>query len=140
MHFFEPAWKSLLSNKGTLSIMRELFPDSPYLLKAAIEGTPEADELKKKPYAKKPLHGMQGSNVSLIYPDDPSLNFTTPGSYGREGFLIQELHPLPKHGDYHVLVGSWIIDNQPSGIGIRADRSPITTGEHCLFVPHIVES
>jgi len=138
VHFFEPAWRSLLSNKGILSVMSELFPDCPYLLKAAVDGSPEAEELKKKPYAKKPLHGLQGESVSLVYPDQPEMSFSIPGTYGKEGFLIQELHALPTYNNYHILVGSWVINDKPSGVGIRADLSPITTGNHCLFVPHMV--
>lgn len=137
--FFEPIWKSLLANKGILSIMKELSPTSPWLLESAIEGTSEATELQKLPHARKPLFGMQGKNVSLVYPDQPELSVVTPGFYGREGFLIQELHPLPVHNGYHVLLGSWLIGGKPAGIGIRADLSPVTTATHCLFVPHYVE-
>jgi glutathionylspermidine synthase len=139
VHFIEPAWKSLLSNKGVLSIMYELFPDCPYLLPAALEGSEAAAELKKHPYAKKPLFGMQGVSVSLVYPDDPLMSTAIPGEYGREGFVIQQLHPLPTYQDYHVLLGSWVVAGKPAGLGMRADRSAITTGTHCLFVPHIVE-
>lgn len=137
--FYEPIWKSLLANKGILAIMKELSPASPWLLDSAIEGSTQAEVLKKAPHVRKPLFGMQGKNVSIVYPDQPELSVVTPGFYGREGFLIQELHPLPMHNNYHVLIGSWLIGGKPAGIGIRADLSPVTTATHCLFVPHFVE-
>jgi glutathionylspermidine synthase len=39
VHFIEPAWKMLLSNKGLLPILWELFPDHPNLLPAFEQAT-----------------------------------------------------------------------------------------------------
>lgn len=137
--FIEPIWKTILANKGILPILWDLYPDSPWLLASAFENTPEAAAIKAKPHVRKPLMGREGGSISIIYPDQPAKSFVNPSRYGKEGFVLQDLHPLPKYDNYHVLIGSWVIAGQPAGIGIRADLSPITTGMHCLFVPHIVE-
>ena len=39
-------------------------------------------------------------------------------------------------GDSYVLIGSWLINDQPAGIGIREDRALITQ-DLSRFYPHI---
>jgi len=138
--FIEPIWKTILANKGILPILWQMAPECPYLLVTCFENSPQAGALKTKPHVKKPLYGREGGSISIVYPDDPTKSFVNPGVFGKEGFVVQALHPLPKYNDYHVLLGSWVIAGNPSGIGIRADLSPITTGMHCLFVPHMIEA
>lgn len=50
------------------------------------------------------------------------------GPYGEEGMIVQQFHPLPKFGDSYMLIGSWLVNDQPAGIGIREDRALITRG------------
>ncbi len=137
--FIEPVWKTILSSKGILPILWEMAPDCPWLLESYFEDAPQAAELKKQPHVRKPLFGREGGSISIIYPSEPAKSFVNPGVYGKEGFVVQALHPLPKFEDHHVLVGSWSIAGRAAGVGIRADLSPITTGMHCLFVPHYIE-
>lgn len=137
--FIEPPWKVLLSSKAIMSVMWDLAPDCPWLLESRTEEQPEALALKQRPHARKPIFGMEGTSVSLIYPGQPEKSFVNPGTLGREGFLLQDLYPLPKYENYHVLIGSWVIGGKPAGLGIRADRSPVTTANHCIFVPHFVK-
>ena len=66
---------------------------------------------------------------------DGGTGLDSEGSYGREGWIYQGLAPLPRFGDDYALVGSWIIDGQPAGIGLREDASPITRNTS-RFVPH----
>ena len=40
--------------------------------------------------------------------------------------IVQQFHPLPKFGDSYMLIGSWLVNDQPAGIGIREDRALIT--------------
>ena len=58
------------------------------------------------------------------------------GPYGEEGTIVQEFYPLPKFGDSYTLIGSWLINDQPAGIGIREDRALITQ-DLSRFYPHI---
>ena len=59
------------------------------------------------------------------------------GPYGEEGYVIQAWHPLPRFGDNHTLIGSWLVNDQPAGISIREDSGPITQ-DLSRFLPHII--
>ena len=43
---------------------------------------------------------------------------------------------LPVFGDSYMLIGSWLVNDQPAGIGIREDRALITQ-DMSRFYPHI---
>ena len=58
-----------------------------------------------------------------------------PGEYGEEGFIWQAYHPLARFGSNHTVIGSWIVGEEPAGIGIREDATPITRNTS-RFVPH----
>ena len=57
--WLEPPWKMILSNKAILPILYELFPESPYLLRAEFE--PFGDT-----YVVKPAYSREGANVSIV--------------------------------------------------------------------------
>ena len=123
----EPAWKMLLSNKAILPVLWEMFPGHPNLLAASFEEGRIASD-----FVKKPLYSREGANVSI------SAGGTTveaPGDYGAEGFVWQAYHALPRFGGAHTVIGSWIVGDEPAGIGIREDASPITRNTS-RFVPH----
>jgi len=48
------------------------------------------------------------------------------------------VHPLPHFAGGYPLIGSWVIGDRPSGIGIREDATLITR-DTARFVPHIIE-
>ena len=50
--------------------------------------------------------------------------------------IVLAFYPLPKFGDSYTLIGSWLINDQPAGIGIREDRALITQ-DLSRFYPHI---
>jgi glutathionylspermidine synthase len=60
-----------------------------------------------------------------------------PGPYTDFPYVRQEYRALPRFADNYALIGSWVIGDQPSGIGIREDNSLITR-DTARFVPHIV--
>lgn len=123
----EPAWKMLLSNKAILPVLWEMFPEHPNLLKASFEPGKFATD-----YVKKPLYSREGANVSI---NSQGEIVEAPGEYGEEGFIWQAYHRLPTFGANHTVIGSWIIGEEPAGIGIREDESPITKNTS-RFVPH----
>ena len=123
----EPAWKMLLSNKALLVVLWELNYAHPNLLPAYFDESRFAGE-----YAKKPLLAREGSNVTLRR---RSATIEQPGEYGEEGFVYQGLAPLPQFEGRHAVIGSWIVGEEPAGIGIREDDSPITRNSS-RFVPH----
>lgn len=128
---FEPLWKSILSNKGILPVLWELYPDHPNLLPAYF-----ADDKSSIPggYVKKPIFSREGANIEI---HSPSFDFKTDGDYGAEGHIVQGLALLPKFGDDYPLIGSWVIAGAPAGIGIREDKS-LVTGNMSRFVPHFI--
>lgn len=138
--FFEPPWKLLLSNKAMLQILFELAPECPFLLEACLDNNSEqASRLRKRAHARKPVFGREGGSVSLTFPHDSARNESNPTEFGREGFVLQEYFQLPKFEGFHLLLGSWVIDGKPCGMGMRADTSAITTNR-AIFVPHYIEN
>jgi glutathionylspermidine synthase len=123
----EPPWKILLSTKGLLPILWELNPNHPNLLPAAFERFRISGD-----YVQKPLYSREGANVT-VYRGAEVLR--EGGSYGDEGWIYQAYTPLPRFGDSYAVVGSWIVGDEPAGIGIREDLTPITRNSS-HFVPH----
>ena len=119
----EPAWRLLLSSKGMLALLWELFPGHPSLLPAFREpGRTGGPEIRK------PLFGREGANVTA-----PGIS--TPGGYGEEGFVHQLYAELPYFDGRYPVIGSWLITGRPHGIGMREDETPITR-DTSRFVPH----
>ncbi|GJG84869.1 putative glutathionylspermidine synthase [Gemmatimonadetes bacterium T265] len=125
--WIEPPWKMLLSNKGILPILWELFPDHPNLLPAYF------DEWRLDAYARKPLLSREGANVSLVMFGDEIAH--SAGDYGAEGYVYQAIAPLPRFDGRTPVVGAWIVAGEAAGIGIREADGPITTNTS-RFVPH----
>jgi glutathionylspermidine synthase len=123
----EPPWKMLLSNKAILPILWEKFPGHPNLLAASFEPGRFATD-----YVKKPIFSREGANVSI---NAGGRTLEEPGTYGAEGYIWQAYHELPRFAGNYTVIGSWIIGEEPAGIGIREDDSPITKNTS-RFVPH----
>ncbi|HNX93953.1 MAG TPA: glutathionylspermidine synthase family protein [Holophaga sp.] len=131
--FLEPAWKMLLSNKALLAILWELFPDSPYLLPAYLDGPRDLIA-----YVKKPILAREGANVEIHAPGLDLQASEQRDCYGAEGYIYQAYAPLPECDGFHPVIGGWIVDGEPAGMGIRESISPITDNGSC-FVPHVIE-
>lgn len=125
---FEPAWKMVLSNKGILPILWEMYPGHPNLLPSYFD----ASKLEAV-YVAKPLLSREGANVTLY--DRQGARSVSDGFYGAEGYVYQEAKPLPCFDGNYAVVGSWIINGLPAGMGIREDDTPITKNTS-RFVPH----
>ena len=65
---------------------------------------------------------------------DGSVVATMDGDYGDEGYVFQELAVAQIDGKYPV-IGAWVVDGVPAGMGIRESDTPIT-GNLARFVPH----
>ncbi len=126
--FVEPVWKMLLSNKGLLPVLWELFPDHPNLLPAYDEAAPLAGS-----YVRKPRLSREGSNVTLI--ERGVMVEETSGEYGEEGHVFQAVAHLPEFDGHRPIFGVWIVDHEAAGLGIREDTRRIT-GNLSRFVPH----
>ncbi len=125
--FIEPAWKMVLSTKGILPVLWEMFPGHANLLPSYFD----ASRLDSS-FVKKPLFAREGANIELVL---EGKKMTTEGGYGSEGYIYQELKQLPVFDDRHPVIGSWVVNGMAAGIGIREDDSPITKNTS-RFVPH----
>ena len=132
--WIEPAWKAILSNKGILPLLWEMFPDHPNLLPAFFEDDPNAASLGAS-FVRKPLYSREGANVTLV--SQGVTVMAQQGPYGAEGFIRQGLAPLPNFANQYPVVGSWLIDHTPCGLSIREDENPIT-GNTSRFLPHAI--
>ena len=132
--WIEPPWKAILSNKGILPLLWEMFPDHPNLLPAFFENDPNAAQLGTS-FVRKPLFSREGANVALI--SDGMTVMEQQGPYGAEGFVRQALAPLPNFSGQYPVIGSWLVDHTPCGLSIREDENPIT-GNMSRFLPHAI--
>ncbi|MBJ9999987.1 MULTISPECIES: glutathionylspermidine synthase family protein [Erwiniaceae] len=130
VRWLEPGWKSIISNKAMLPLLWKMFPNHPNLLAAyfAEDNVPHMDK-----YVVKPLFSREGANIRIV--ENGKEIARVDGPYGEEGMIVQQFHPLPKFGDSYTLIGSWLIDDQPAGIGLREDRELITQ-DLSRFYPH----
>jgi len=128
MCWIEPAWKMVLSNKAILAVLWELFPNHPNLLPCSFE-TPSFDHVRK------PFLGREGANISVVR--NRQTVAETGGGYGEERWVYQALFNLPDFDGNRAVLGSWIVDGQPAGMGIR--EGDLITGNTARFVPHVLD-
>lgn len=128
LQWIEPIWKMMFSNKGLLAILWEMYPDHQYLLPAYLDGPRGMEE-----YVRKPLLSREGANIAVFHGGAKTQTY---GQYGGEGFVYQALADIPcLQGNYPV-IGSWMIDQAPAGMGVRESDSIVTTNTS-RFVPHL---
>ena len=146
MTWIEPIWKMLLSNKGILPILWELYPNHELLLEAHFEpaasawspvGVPPNDGGLTS-YVRKPLHSREGANIQIVRPNAQLV--ATGGPYGEGPFVRQAIAPdavfaNPLGQPRYPVLGLWMIDQECGGMGIRESAGPITDNLSS-FVPH----
>ena len=129
-YFLEPPWKMILSNKGILPLLWEMYPNHPNLLAAYYEPS------KLQWHVKKPFFSREGANITIV--TDVEKLAESGGTYGEEGYIYQDFAPLPKFDGNHPVLGSWVIDGESAGMGIRESTSLITNNLG-RFIPHIIK-
>jgi glutathionylspermidine synthase len=127
--WIEPIWKMLWSNKALLAILWELFPNHELLLPAFLDGPRDLGS-----YVRKPFFGREGANVTVSL--SGITMESTSGSHAEDAFVYQKYSDLATSGRTHAVLGSWLIDGEPAGIGIRESDGYITTNTS-RFVPHL---
>jgi glutathionylspermidine synthase len=132
--WIEPPWKAILSNKGLLALLWEMFPGHPNLLPAFFEDEPGAKSLSSS-FVRKPLLSREGANIAIVRHGD--VVTSQQGPYGAEGYIRQALAPLPNFSGQYPVLGSWLVDHVPCGLSIREDENPIT-GNTSRFLPHAI--
>jgi glutathionylspermidine synthase len=132
--FVEPPWKMILSNKGILPLLWEMYPGHPNLLPAFFDDDPKAGTLNNS-YARKPLYSREGANIELIRDGRPFDK--DDGPYGAEGYVRQAIAPLPLFDGNYTVLGSWFAAGAPCGLSVREDVGPITKNTS-RFLPHAI--
>lgn len=128
--WIEPIWKMMWSNKAILPVLSSMFPDHPNLLGAGYE-RPSFGKFVAKPFL-----AREGANIDLL--NGEQVVVSTAGAYGDSGYVYQERYMLPEMApSTYPVIGSWIVDGRPAGMGIREDG--LITGNTARFVPHVIE-
>lgn len=136
--WMEPAWKMLLSNKSMLIKLWEMFENHPNLLPSFIK------EPSRGKWAKKAIHGREGSNIyKSTFADGQHLSTDlAQGShivpeYDHWGYMYQQWHDIKPHDGYYPIIGSWVIGDKACGMSIREDKN-LVTGMDAFFASHIM--
>ncbi|HEV3334054.1 MAG TPA: glutathionylspermidine synthase family protein [Bryobacteraceae bacterium] len=130
--WIEPPWKMLLSNKGMLPVIWDLYPEHPNLLRASFDAPGAMTS-----WVRKPMLGREGANITLHQVNG---EIQTGGEYGSGRFVYQEAAELGVFDGHYSVVGSWVIgheENNAAGVGIRESTMPIMTNTSS-FVPHVI--
>lgn len=144
--FLEPAWKSVVSNKGIMAVMWRMFEGHPNLLPCLFE-----DEMSKGGLfetrtrklieaagtARKPLLSREGASITLTSAAGRIVE-AKGGDYGHHPHVVQALCPLPVIAGRRPVLGTWIVGDACVGMGIRDDASAIT-GDLSRFRPHFIK-
>lgn len=128
--WLEPIWKMMWSNKAVLAILWEMFPGHPNLLPATMDMRSAGQD-----YVSKPMLAREGANIEVV--QKGRVIARTEGGYGRADLVYQQFYPLRDFGRGYPVIGSWIVNGDAAGMGIREDQ--LITGNRARFVPHIIE-
>ncbi len=131
----EPAWKALLSNKGILPILWDMFPGHPNLL-PAVFADGDASDLGPD-VVEKPIFSREGAGIRIRAGDESEASADT--AYDAHPRILQAYAPLPRFGEEYVMCGVWLVGPEAHGLGLRADRSRITQ-DTSRFRPHYIEA
>lgn len=129
----EPAWKALLSNKGILPLLWERHAGHPNLLEAYFEDDPRVSALSAA-HVRKPLFSREGANIEIVDADGTERG-QDQGYDGRA--ILQAVHAPAVFDGRHMIVGSWVVGEEPAGMSIREDVGRITR-DTSRFVPHFI--
>lgn len=127
-----PWWTYILTSKGVLPLLWELYPNNEFLLPAYWE-KPE-----KGTWVSKSLFGREGSNISIIE-NNKIIEQSYDNNYSSVfGNIFQEYMKIKTFDGYTPIIGSWVINSEPAGIGMREDSNRITTVGG-RFLPHMIK-
>lgn len=130
-HWIEPIWKMIWSNKAILPILSDLAPNHPNILKASYE-PPLSGPAS---YVKKPFLSREGNNIEIVKSN--RVLAKSEGDYTDSGHVYQELFDLPCFDGGYPIIGSWVVDGEPCGMGIR--EGGLITDDLARFIPHVIE-
>jgi glutathionylspermidine synthase len=128
--FVEPAWRLLPGHKGMLSVLWELFPDHPAILRCSDERPAEHEA-----WVSKPVLGREGGNVTIQH--GGQVVEESGGEFARQARVYQEYVAAAVQDGFLAQCGVWMCGREPVALGIRETKGRIITGESA-FVPHVI--
>ena len=146
--FLEPAWKAVLSNKGLLPVLWQMFEGHPNLLPAffeeditATEGHAAAAFARAEAqmdagHVRKPILSREGASVTILKSGE-IIEQSKNTAYAEHPRILQAYQPLPEFDGFRPVVGAWVVGETCVGIGLREDRSRITQ-DLSRFKPHYI--
>ncbi len=84
-------------------------------------------------YIRKPPHGREGDGIDVVSADYTYSAATR--EWGGGGYCWQHWSALPSYDGAHPVLGSWAVDGEPAGLGIRESDS-LVTDMYARFAPH----
>jgi glutathionylspermidine synthase len=122
-----PAYTLIFQSKGFMKILCDLFPDSPYLLKADFKPLAGIKQVEKK------FFGREGANVT-IRDADGTVVTQTQGEYANHNSLYQEYVELPKNGAGEYYQAGLFFAHEPVALGFR--KGGLVMDNFAKFVGH----
>jgi glutathionylspermidine synthase len=129
MLWIEPIWKMMWSNKALLAILWELNPGHELLLPAYLDGPRDL-----KSYVRKPILGREGAGIAVVR--EGSVVEGALSGDSSDGYVYQQLASMANAAGKTAVFGSWLIDGEPAGMGIR-ESTGLITNNTSRFVPHL---
>ena len=127
--WIEPIWKMLLSNKGILPILWEMFPEHPNLLPAyrdpkSLHGTA----------VRKAMLGREGANIRIS--DGDKVLAETEGIYAESGYIYQAYVEAPVFAGQRPNLGVWVVAGEACGMGVR-ESDALIIDNLSRYAPHV---
>ncbi len=140
VQWLEPIWKMLWSNKALLAVLWELNPNHELLLPAYLDSPG-----KMQNFVRKPLFGREGNGVTVFrnWAEETQPAAKTIVETAAEDarvsagkFVYQQMASLAQADGRTAVLGSWLVDGEPAGMGIR-ESDGLITNNFSRFVPHL---
>jgi glutathionylspermidine synthase len=111
----------------------------PATLTGGSAGARNRRELATTGYVRKALLGREGSGVRIVTPGGEISVPPADGApvYGDEGHCYQAFDPLPSFDGNRPVLGAWVVDGEPAGLGIR-ETTGLITDAGARFLPHVI--
>lgn len=124
-----PAYTLLFQSKGTMALLYELFPDSPYLLPTAFEPLDAVAQVSKK------MFGREGANMALLDSDGTLLS-RTDGPYDHHKTIYQQRAAFPQDSAQQHYQAGVFFAWEACGLGFR--RGGAIIDDRAKFVGHLI--
>ena len=128
VRWLEPAWTVMLTSKGILPILWEMFPGHRNLLETYT--SPRSSLVR---YVQKPVQSREGANVRVVTMGATEAE-SADNNYGAEGYVYQAYGPVFHDSAVTAVVGSWVVQGKWAALGVREDKGLIT-GADSVNVP-----